>query len=140
MIYRWKWDNEKTAAQRAQYGRDGCTRWYPGFNFVAAWTYGNDPDPGRAGFIKRHKATFENDTNARDTRHHNLMIGLMADDIELTPGYNFHAARVPDGMIENEMFRSCITKRHIDLFGVANPTDDVMYTKRGTLAAEVTKP
>eukprot|EP00972_Heterocapsa_arctica_P080324 11837721-Heterocapsa_arctica.AAC.1 len=25
LIYRWKWDHEKTPAQIAQYGRDGCT-------------------------------------------------------------------------------------------------------------------
>eukprot|EP00972_Heterocapsa_arctica_P010838 1587721-Heterocapsa_arctica.AAC.1 len=34
MIYMWKWDNERTDADRAKYARDGCTRWYPGHNFV----------------------------------------------------------------------------------------------------------
>eukprot|EP00972_Heterocapsa_arctica_P094264 13900207-Heterocapsa_arctica.AAC.1 len=82
MIYRWKWDNEKTDKDRAKYGRDGCTRWYPGQKFVKPWTFGVDEDPGLAGFIENHKEIFKRDDDARNKRFQNSMIGLMADDIE----------------------------------------------------------
>eukprot|EP00972_Heterocapsa_arctica_P034143 5025596-Heterocapsa_arctica.AAC.1 len=82
MIYIWKWDNEKYDAERAKYASDGCTRWYPGKKFVKEWTYGDDQDPGLAGFLKKHEDVFKHDNTACQTRHHNLMIGLMADDIE----------------------------------------------------------
>eukprot|EP00972_Heterocapsa_arctica_P104523 15403078-Heterocapsa_arctica.AAC.1 len=136
MIYMWKWDHEKTAAQLAQYARDGCTRWYPGFNFVAPWTYGVDDDPGRAGFIKQHEEIFKHDDTACETRHSNLMIGLMADDIEASEGYDPNAERQPDEMVHNELFRNCIAARHVQFFGTPNPSDALMYTKRNMLAAE----
>eukprot|EP00972_Heterocapsa_arctica_P101266 14926842-Heterocapsa_arctica.AAC.1 len=65
MIYRWKYDNEKTGPELAQYGRDGCTRWYPGKNFVRTWDVLCDPDPGMESFIDKHKATFLEDSEAK---------------------------------------------------------------------------
>eukprot|EP00972_Heterocapsa_arctica_P043522 6426089-Heterocapsa_arctica.AAC.1 len=63
----------------------------------------------------------------------------MADDIESSEGFDAHAARLPDEMVENPLLRCCIDNRHIEFFGTANPTDEVMYAHRGMLAAEVTK-
>eukprot|EP00972_Heterocapsa_arctica_P039400 5802278-Heterocapsa_arctica.AAC.1 len=62
MVYRWKWDHTKTKQEIARYGRDGCTRWYPD--------------------------VFLEDSDAKMERSHDFMIGLMADDIEDTPGYD----------------------------------------------------
>eukprot|EP00972_Heterocapsa_arctica_P030721 4521938-Heterocapsa_arctica.AAC.1 len=81
MIYRWKWDNERTEEDRKKNAQDGCTRWYPGKNFVNKWTYGVDQDPGLSGFIEHHKDIFTHDNAACHNRFQNLMIGLMADDI-----------------------------------------------------------
>eukprot|EP00972_Heterocapsa_arctica_P044922 6629820-Heterocapsa_arctica.AAC.1 len=63
----------------------------------------------------------------------------MADDIEATEGHDPHAPRLEDEMVDNELYRRCIENPHIEFFGSANPSDEVMYTKRGMLAAEVTK-
>eukprot|EP00972_Heterocapsa_arctica_P064850 9571415-Heterocapsa_arctica.AAC.1 len=67
------------------------------------------------------------------------MIGLMADDIEATPGYNKRAAREPDEMLLKKELRDVIAGRHMQFFGTTNPTADEMYTCRGQMAAEVTK-
>eukprot|EP00972_Heterocapsa_arctica_P012651 1859038-Heterocapsa_arctica.AAC.1 len=98
MIYIWKWDNRKTPHEIHNYGRDGCTRWYPGKGFCRTWDPTEEDDPGMRGFIDMHKNIFIDDTSAADTRSHNFMIGLMADDIENAPGYNRLAPRMPDEM------------------------------------------
>eukprot|EP00972_Heterocapsa_arctica_P050640 7446009-Heterocapsa_arctica.AAC.1 len=92
MIYRWTWDNLKEDEQRAKYGRDGCTRCYPGHLFVEPWAYGVDLDPGLPGFLHQHRQIFKDNTEASSKRFSNLVIGLMADDIEASEGFDPEAA------------------------------------------------
>eukprot|EP00972_Heterocapsa_arctica_P083538 12309228-Heterocapsa_arctica.AAC.1 len=125
MIYRWTWDNLKDDEQRVKYGRDGCTCWYPGHMFVAPWTYGVDSDPGLPGFLYQHKQIFKDNSEARSKRFSNLMICLMADDIEASKGFDPEAARLPDEMA-----------RLVQFFNSEFPTPEGMYAKRGTLAQE----
>eukprot|EP00972_Heterocapsa_arctica_P029913 4407955-Heterocapsa_arctica.AAC.1 len=63
MIYRWKYDR-KTSEEIAQYGRDGCSRFYPGKNFVRKWDSRYEDDPGRYGFLEHQKATLMDDPEA----------------------------------------------------------------------------
>eukprot|EP00972_Heterocapsa_arctica_P037499 5520924-Heterocapsa_arctica.AAC.1 len=108
----------------AQYGRDGCTRLYPGRNFVREWDSSHEQDPGREGFMAWNKQIFLDDSAAKTKRSHDFMIGLIADDIEATPGYNRKAAREPDKMILVKEFRDAIAARHQQFFGSPNPTAD----------------
>eukprot|EP00972_Heterocapsa_arctica_P036308 5342960-Heterocapsa_arctica.AAC.1 len=64
MIYRWKWDNKKTADDIAKYGHDGCARWYPGKHFCRKWKPAVEDDPGMRGFIEQHQTIFLDDTSA----------------------------------------------------------------------------
>eukprot|EP00972_Heterocapsa_arctica_P108016 15908524-Heterocapsa_arctica.AAC.1 len=63
MIYRWKYDR-KTSDEIAQYGRDGCSRFYPGKNFVRKWDSRYEVDPDRYGFLEHQKATLMDDPEA----------------------------------------------------------------------------
>eukprot|EP00972_Heterocapsa_arctica_P102735 15144151-Heterocapsa_arctica.AAC.1 len=60
----------------------------------------------------------------------------MADDIEATEGINPAAPRLPDEMVENLLYRSCIKTRLRYFFGSDFPTSAEMYAKRGMLAQE----
>eukprot|EP00972_Heterocapsa_arctica_P102114 15047904-Heterocapsa_arctica.AAC.1 len=93
MVYGWKWDHEKTPAEIAKYGRDGCTRWYPGKNFVRTWDSITELDPSLPGFLDHFKDILEHDTDATHKRSHDFMIGLMADDLEKSVGYDANAER-----------------------------------------------
>eukprot|EP00972_Heterocapsa_arctica_P109786 16164317-Heterocapsa_arctica.AAC.1 len=65
MIYRWKFDYRKTAEEIAQYGRDGCSRWYPGRGFVRRWDSRYESDPGMYGFLEHQRATLVDDPEAK---------------------------------------------------------------------------
>eukprot|EP00972_Heterocapsa_arctica_P030611 4505264-Heterocapsa_arctica.AAC.1 len=65
MVYRWKWDNVKTGPEIAGYGRDGCTRWYPGKDFVRKWDSNLELDPGRECFIEWNKNNILDDSAAK---------------------------------------------------------------------------
>eukprot|EP00972_Heterocapsa_arctica_P070992 10489108-Heterocapsa_arctica.AAC.1 len=64
MIYRWTWDNKTLGPKLAKYVRDGCTRWYPGSNFVRRWDCQYQPDPGMAGFLEHNSVELRNDISA----------------------------------------------------------------------------
>eukprot|EP00972_Heterocapsa_arctica_P038725 5707610-Heterocapsa_arctica.AAC.1 len=63
----------------------------------------------------------------------------MADDIESSEGFDAYAARLPDKMAENPLYRRCVNNCFNQFFGSTNPTEADMYTHRGMLAAEVKK-
>eukprot|EP00972_Heterocapsa_arctica_P032381 4771691-Heterocapsa_arctica.AAC.1 len=83
-----------------------------------------------------NKQLFLDDSAATTKRSHDFMIGLIADDIEATPGYNRKAAHVPDKMLLVKELRDAIASRHQQFFGSPNPTAIEMYTHRGQMAAE----
>eukprot|EP00972_Heterocapsa_arctica_P008734 1280755-Heterocapsa_arctica.AAC.1 len=89
-----------------------------------------------AGFLEHNSVELRNDISASGTKAYNFMIGLMADDIEATPGYNRRAERKPDELLETQQFRDAIAGRLTQFFGCPNPTAEQMYTHRGQLAAE----
>eukprot|EP00972_Heterocapsa_arctica_P032616 4803072-Heterocapsa_arctica.AAC.1 len=67
------------------------------------------------------------------------MVGLMADDIEASEGFDPEAPREDDELLENEKFTECIALRYLQFFGTRNPTDEEMYTARAMTAGDITK-
>eukprot|EP00972_Heterocapsa_arctica_P035761 5260126-Heterocapsa_arctica.AAC.1 len=61
----------------------------------------------------------------------------MADDIEATQGFDPTAERLPDEMVDNPLYRSCIKTRLLQFFNRKFPTAEQMYAMRGMLAQEV---
>eukprot|EP00972_Heterocapsa_arctica_P078963 11643221-Heterocapsa_arctica.AAC.1 len=73
---------------------------------------------------------------AKNKKSHDFMLGLMADDIENTVGYNKKAPREPDEMLLRKELCDAIAVRFHQFFGTPNPTAEDMYTCRGQMAAE----
>eukprot|EP00972_Heterocapsa_arctica_P013065 1920740-Heterocapsa_arctica.AAC.1 len=76
------------------------------------------------GFIKHNEAVFLHDTEAQDKHHQNLMVGLMADDIEASAGFDPKALRTDNELLENETFKECVALRYLQFFNSRNPTDE----------------
>eukprot|EP00972_Heterocapsa_arctica_P034114 5021392-Heterocapsa_arctica.AAC.1 len=91
------------------------------------------------GFLIHNNAELRVDVDASTMKAYNFMIGLMADDIEATAGYDKRARIDPDTLQTRPAFRNAVAGRLKQFFGSTSPAAADMYTLRGRLSAEVAR-
>eukprot|EP00972_Heterocapsa_arctica_P023781 3504346-Heterocapsa_arctica.AAC.1 len=64
------------------------------------------------------------------------MIGLIADDIEGTPGFDRHRRLDVDALQTSDVFRNAVAGRVMQFFGSFSPAASDMYTCRGRMSTE----
>eukprot|EP00972_Heterocapsa_arctica_P022175 3262429-Heterocapsa_arctica.AAC.1 len=69
-------------------------------------------------------------------KSYQFMIGLIADDIAGTPGYDKGARLDVDALQKSDLFRNIVAGRLMQFFGSLAPSASDMYTCRGRMSTE----